>query len=385
MPRYARRSRPLRQHSSCTALIFIDASARRKKERALYRRRTTELERETERLKTFEDRDVPDFSRWIEHEFGAALEAIREATAIVRTLGELQDDVRAYAAMRRLPLWRAYRDVEEARQAGTLDELFRQLDERARGSARSEPQDADDDLEELLREFASFARDAFGVDLGPDAEDGDAHDASHQPGGDAWSRHGATQHTTAAERDADSYLKSLYRQLVRALHPDSGVDMTAERQRLWCEVQDAYSWGDVHRLARLHAEVCEGRSGGSRALDLDTIPIGDIMTLRRTIEQRLRALRAKLKEARQEPAWGFSTLLRRGGRALARLRFEIDRELRSDLAVTLAEKRRLERIVEVWKRGPKPPKERPSRPDRPRRPGVGRKGTGPYHERWIFD
>jgi hypothetical protein len=371
MPRHARRSRPLRQYSSCTALIFIDASARRKKERALYRRRTTELERETERLKAFEEQDVPDFSRWIEHEFGAALEAIREAATIVRTLGELQDDVRAYAAMRRLPLWRAYRDVEEAREAGTLDELFRQLDERARGRA----QDTDDDLGELLREFASFARETFGVDLGLDAEDGDADGASRQPGGEAWSRHGATQHTTAAERDADSYLKSLYRQLVRALHPDSGVDMTAERQRLWCEVQDAYSWGDVHRLARLHAEVCEGRSGGGRALDLDAIPIGDIMSLRRTIEQRLRAIRAKLKEARQEPAWGFSTLLRRGGRALARLRFEIDRELRSDLAVTLAERLRLERIVEVWKRGPKPQKERQRRPDRPRREDVGRRAT----------
>jgi hypothetical protein len=358
MPRYARRSRPLRHPSSCTALVFIDASPRRKKERALYRRRTNELERETERLKTFEDRDVPDFSRWIEHEFGAALEAIREAAAVVRTLGELQDDVRAYAAMRRLPLWRAYRDVQEAREAGTLDELFRQLDEQARGGARPESQDPDDDLGELLREFASFAREAFGVDLGLDAEDGDTQRTAHQPRGDAWSRHGAAQHTTAAERDADSYLKSLYRQLVRALHPDAGVEMTAERQRLWDEVQDAYSWGDFHRLARLHAKVCEGRSGGGRALDLDTIPIGDIMTLRRTIEQRLKAIRARLKEARQEPAWGFSTLLLRGGRALGRLWFEIDRELRSDLALTRAEKDRLERIVEVWKRGPKPQKAR---------------------------
>jgi hypothetical protein len=328
------------------------------------------LERETARLKRFEEQDQPAFSRWIETELADALASFRESVAALHELEELTESVRVLATMRGIPLWRAYNEFVAARDAGTLDRLFADNAEEAGGDGESD----DDDL---LRAFAEFAQEVFGIDF--DTEP----DGSHQANG-GWEWPGSTTHRTAAERSGDSFQKGLYRQLVRVLHPDSGGEPTAERQRLWEEVQDAYSWGDVHRLARLHAEVCQGQIGADRALDLDAMPIGDVMTMRRSIETRLRQARARLKEVRQEPSWGFCELASNNKSALARIRARLEMDLRADLAGAQAETVRLEQIVAAWKRGPRPePRGGASRKKRPRRRRP--RGEAHFHDSWIFD
>ena len=48
-------------------------------------------------------------------------------------------------------------------------------------------------------------------------------------------------------------MRSLYRQLVKRLHPDLHPHQGAEGQRLWFEVQQAYQWSDWSRLETLLA------------------------------------------------------------------------------------------------------------------------------------
>ncbi|MBS2034064.1 hypothetical protein JST97_03700 [bacterium] len=53
--------------------------------------------------------------------------------------------------------------------------------------------------------------------------------------------------------EASAAMRSLYRQLVKRLHPDLHAEQTLQQQQLWFEVQKAYQWGDWERLETLLA------------------------------------------------------------------------------------------------------------------------------------
>lgn len=53
--------------------------------------------------------------------------------------------------------------------------------------------------------------------------------------------------------DSSAVLRSLYRQLVKRLHPDLNPEQSAQDQQMWFETQQAYQWGDWARLETLVA------------------------------------------------------------------------------------------------------------------------------------
>jgi hypothetical protein len=53
--------------------------------------------------------------------------------------------------------------------------------------------------------------------------------------------------------ETSAAMRSLYRQLVKRLHPDLHPHQTAEQKQLWFEVQMAYQWSDWGRLETLLA------------------------------------------------------------------------------------------------------------------------------------
>lgn len=56
--------------------------------------------------------------------------------------------------------------------------------------------------------------------------------------------------------DSSAVLRSLYRQLVKRLHPDLNPDQSENEKQMWFETQQAYQWGDWARLETLLA-VCD--------------------------------------------------------------------------------------------------------------------------------
>jgi len=137
----------------------------------------------------------------------------------------------------------------------------------------------------------------------------------------------------------------------------------------------------VHRLQKLHAVVC---GGSSATLEFGTIPIGDIIGLRKPIERRLREVRGKLRGAKRELCWGFAALREQGGRALAKVRAVVARDLGADLADALGHRAALERLVASWELGPQQRKA-PVRGGGKRKT-AGRKARGDhYHDSWVFD
>lgn len=53
--------------------------------------------------------------------------------------------------------------------------------------------------------------------------------------------------------ETSAAMRSLYRQLVKRLHPDLHPVQTPQQQQLWFDVQKAYQWGDWERLETLLA------------------------------------------------------------------------------------------------------------------------------------
>lgn len=86
--------------------------------------------------------------------------------------------------------------------------------------------------------------------------------------------------------ETSAALRSLYRQLVKRLHPDLHPQQDARQQQLWFEVQQAYQWGDFARLETLAAVTDD---------DFEERP-GETERLR----QRLRELSQDLQEMRQQ-------------------------------------------------------------------------------------
>lgn len=56
--------------------------------------------------------------------------------------------------------------------------------------------------------------------------------------------------------ETSAAVRSLYRQLVRRLHPDLFPEQSEQQRQLWFEVQQAYQWGDWQKLEMLLA-VCD--------------------------------------------------------------------------------------------------------------------------------
>lgn len=105
------------------------------------------------------------------------------------------------------------------------------------------------------------------------------------------------------EKAHENRLKELYRELVRALHPDQCAQMTPERMRLWHEVQDAYHNGDLARMEFLHA-----KGVGARDLTSATQLVSQIQSLTVLFKKALCDMNSRIRGVRSDPAWGFSTL-----------------------------------------------------------------------------
>ena len=98
-------------------------------------------------------------------------------------------------------------------------------------------------------------------------------------------------------------IRSTYRKLCRALHPDVAGEATPERHQLWLDVQDAYEARDLARLEALQA-----------AWEMKSDPQGKASTCTRILAATqvclagLRSLQRDLRAAKKHLSWQFAVL-----------------------------------------------------------------------------
>lgn len=143
--------------------------------------------------------------------------------------------------------------------------------------------------------------------------------------------------TKPSEKNA-GLLRSLFRKLAVALHPDKEQD-PGEREKLtrvMKEVTQAYESGDVARLVELDRTWLAQTPIPEREHDVER-RVTELLSANKELRRQLRALTAELKELKQS-AIGLSTPRRRGARANVRSEVDemvshIEREVREITAM----------------------------------------------------
>lgn len=323
-------------------LILIDSERLRREELKAYHASCQALDRETRKLKSYEEDEVPAFRSWLQSTFAEDLAKLAESTAVVRDFHHLIEDVERYVAWKGVSRRIALDVIESARLDGRYSSLWDELEkEEAAARAKVEAHEGFDDDDWDFGDFGPEfdPRDFFSAFF-DDAHDNDRR----QSGGRAGASSGRT-HADAEDKPADDYIKSLYRKLVRALHPDANTGLPADKAQLWHEVQDAYTWRDVSRLERLYQRVV---TSGDDIVNLQAAPIRDLRSLRRAIEANLKRLRRRTREAQRDIAWGFRKTLANATK-LKNLRRDVGRDIAHDLAIVRMEREELETIVSRWR------------------------------------
>jgi hypothetical protein len=336
-------------------IVFLDQELLKKKAAAECAREMARLEGLRADWTRFSDRDRPLFNQWMAREFGSLLSDLREGERLFHEKMDLIQDIelvlilgeaRTHRAAYKLVMERRAAEaagfanhedaeggdpaheaedpdpVEQYREASrrgeSEEELFNDFLETQLGVYAEELRKAD-----YKRLFAKFKREVLGQEPPPSPP------KNKRSGKGAVPAQGAPTESPGVSR-----LKSIYRQLVRRLHPDSRAEEREGVDAIWHEVQDAYAKGDLARLERLFA-VTDAVSGTLDAGGAFSAMYDALRELRRSI----RALLKSLAVAKKDPAWNFS---RAGDHSSLQQR--ISMQLHSDRMEQL---RRLERLGET--------------------------------------
>lgn len=305
---------PARAINRCVALLVIDnrpLQAAAWSELVASRRR---LEKATADVHRHEEKDRPAFQAWLAGAFPVLLSQARDLGQQVEAKGRLIDRVESesfVSGRRAAQIWREWQqsggpspDEPEA-SAPTDDSDAATFEEEMRWMFEEEGLDEDDPMAE---EFRRYMRAGLGRE--------------------------------AVATEASTECRSIYRRLVRQLHPDCGGVWDSARARLWEQVQAAWTTRDSDWLSRLEAEW-------ETAADLlgPASPLGRLRVAREEIEAARRDAEKRVRAYRKEPIWRFTL------QPLAeKLRMRVQRDLAEQVERLREELEEIEATIADWER-----------------------------------
>jgi hypothetical protein len=331
----------------CRALVPVDGAGMRKKLKKEYEKALRDLDNSRGQLERFQQTDLPQFTRWLNSQFGALLTELRELgqklAADEQLIFQVENEVMfgggSYA--------RAYKRVMEFREnpeppppssgaGGGPD------DARERFGAGPKTESAGDEEDPL----EAFFNDIFG-EFGPGEL---PHD--HQRG------HHGHQPGSAAPAPAPARLKELYRAVVRRLHPDSQREMTAQKTEWWHQAQAAYEAGDAEQLEVI-LTLCEIGESGTTAHTSASL----LQRITAQLKSSLREIKRQLADRRRDLAWNFS---RRSDHAA--MADQMRRTMTEDLRRMRGHWEETQEMIAEWKTAAE--RLKPSRRRKPRPQGM---------------
>ena len=319
------------------------------------------LEKARAELRLFEQEDRPSFGRWMAATFGALLTELRDNAHLIHEQEDLILEVETEMiwSNHRNPR-KAYAAVMKSRQNPDPDDDFAEEDD----FEPREEMGAENAQEDRRILFDDFVRTVLGLNpekLGKaDYEkmfaEFEANIFEERPPISPSPNHDRQKPSASRE---EARIKEVYRTLVRRLHPDLRADGDATVSAKWHEVQEAYEARNLDRLETLLA-VTEMESGASSRASLSQIR-GALADFNRA----LRAIQRSIREAKNDPAWGFTQ--NPYSRSMEK---QIRRELEEDLSHQRAELAYLKATIEDWSRPWRPPVKKPRKqsksPEKPK-------------------
>lgn len=319
-------------------LIIVDNEPLLKAEQDRLRAAKLRLDVVQTRVTFHQKADEPQYQQWINGQFAEQLSSIRSLYMKLADLDSLIHEVEMECLATGCDPLEAY---------DRLMQLRSELKDRASSAAYERGRDPE--AESLEREEEE-ARERARRESGADEHDTDSgfHSQNGNGNGDGYGK----RQTPRSKRqlESDEQIKTIYRQLVRKLHPDLNPDLTPAQRELWFEVQQAYVDQDLSRLEMLQAraESDEAEAGG----DSFIAKIRSLTRLRllvKALTKKIKKAQREIAQAKRTPAWDFHKI-KRDPRKMDRLAKAVRAEL-SDAEETLeSDVRTLESQIERWTR-----------------------------------
>lgn len=338
-------------------LVLIDDAPLRRQAAFECTQAMARLEKARTELKHFEQEEYPAFSRWLAATFGPLLTQIRETSKLISDREQLIQEVEMemfWECSRNAK--RAYANVIKRRENPELggspwhSAWDNDLDQSARTPEEEEFFSPENDFEIPDPEAKALFEDYLFTAMGIHPQQ--LSRAEYQSMFEQFQADilGKVPEVEPFEPKEERHrIKEIYRILVRRLHPDLRANPEEQVSVIWHEVQEAYATGNLERMETLLAltEIKTEATGGKASLSHMRAAL---VELRRSI----RAIQASLRQARGNPAWGFSRLRDRSS-----LENRIRRQLEQQLSAQLQHLGSLEEMIERWKPKSKP-KRRPA-------------------------
>lgn len=335
-----------RPSTQCRAIVRVDGTDIRKKIQKDYEKARRDLDNSRRVLDQFQQRDEPQFTRWLNSHFGALLTELRELSQKLATdeaiVFLVEDEVMfgggSYA--------RAYQRVMEPVETPPPQSSGEAQDAKRNPFGGRPASEYLDDDEVLMEEFLNALRGEFGPGAGSQGNGGPR--AAQPP-------------ETAAPTNATKRIKELYRAVVWLLHPDSQRDMTKQKTEWWHQAQAAYEADDAEQLEVI-LTLCEIGESGTTAHTSASL----LQRITAQLRSSLREIKRQIAQRRREPAWNFSN--RTDHAVLAE---QVRRELMGELRVIRRRWMHTQELIAEWKAAAaklKSPRRRKAKPQNPEFP-----------------
>jgi hypothetical protein len=147
-------------------------------------------------------------------------------------------------------------------------------------------------------------------------------------------------------------IKSLYRKIVRKIHPDNfNLEVPSELKSwfnsIWQKVAKAHKEEDLEKLSVLHHKIVIALN------EYDELGVSDLNTAAKSLESEYKSLLAEYSSLKESPAWNFSLLkdFKKLKSKLSKPFLLQQKELKEDLEDLKSQRAEIERIAGLIKEG----------------------------------
>lgn len=330
-PRSPRATSPTVKSSSragARTLVIIDNRPLQREAWAELHAARKRLDKVSGELHRHEEIDVPAYDSWLHRTFPVSVTTLRQLHQEVLLKSYQVNRVQAlsYATGR------------------SVKKLWQELKER---EANPEAYQNDPSPEEILDHDYDDEDDTDGWGSGWDTstedESSEGEDASSKRSQKS-SRQTFDLEDSPSRRStppADQPAKDIYRRLVQRLHPDRGGEWTPGRERLWHQVQEAWTSGDVDWLTRLEVEW----ETANEVLN-ETSPLGRLLQAIEELQAARRDIERKLRDYRGSPPWRFTL----SEKKRSSLHHRMEENFRHDISFLQRQLDHLNATIAAWER-----------------------------------
>jgi hypothetical protein len=341
--------------SPSLSLVVIDQKPIRNKFILSCKKTIKELDKVRNEWIHFENTDLPRYTQWYNKTFGDELSEIKDAYHKAGDAYSLIQEIEDLKFKYRISYYDAYKLALDRRKNPEKYEAESEFEDEDDEFDEDEPNYKDENHdnfgdEEILKVFKEFLK--TNPQLQEIAKDKKAFQILFEKFKFQFNRKKEEQKAREAEQkelkkvnpNIIDRVKSVYRALVRKLHPDYRKESGEHFETLWFEVQEAYRSNNLEKLEILHSQFNAYEGNFS-----EEFSIFQIKSAKDGYSLQLKSIRSKIKLAKKDPAWGFS---KQGNKEVSLKSKEIKNQLKREL---VEHKENLVQFNEILRRWSTPP------------------------------